>query len=31
MSNLMRAAHSAADIDRTVATFGEVGRELGVV
>jgi len=26
----MRAAHSAADIDRIVAAFGEVGRELGV-
>ncbi|WP_406871395.1 glycine C-acetyltransferase [Aminobacter sp. P9b] len=27
----MSAAHSAADIDRAVAAFGEVGRELGVV
>ena len=26
----MSAAHSAADIDRAVAAFGEVGRELGV-
>ena len=27
----MSAAHSAADIDRAVAAFGEVGRELGVI
>jgi len=27
----MSAAHSAADIDRAVAAFAEVGRELGVV
>jgi glycine C-acetyltransferase len=27
----MSAAHSTADIDRCVAAFGEVGRELGVV
>jgi glycine C-acetyltransferase len=27
----MSAAHSPADIDRAVAAFGEVGRELGVV
>jgi glycine C-acetyltransferase len=27
----MSAAHSSADIDRAVAAFGEVGRELGVV
>lgn len=27
----MSAAHSAEDIDRAVAAFGEVGRELGVV
>ncbi|GAA4110613.1 glycine C-acetyltransferase [Aminobacter aganoensis] len=27
----MSAAHSAADIDRAVAAFGDVGRELGVV
>ena len=31
MQNLMSAAHSAADIDRAVAAFGEVGRELGVI
>ena len=27
----MSAAHSSADIDRAVAAFGEVGRELGVI
>ncbi len=27
----MSAAHSAADIDRAVAAFGEIGRELGVI
>jgi len=27
----MSAAHSAADIDRAVAAFGEVGKELGVI
>ncbi|WP_378943279.1 glycine C-acetyltransferase [Mesorhizobium sp. ANAO-SY3R2] len=27
----MSAAHSLADIDRAVAAFGEVGRELGVI
>ena len=27
----MSAAHSAEDIDRAVAAFGEVGRELGVI
>lgn len=27
----MSAAHSTADIDRAVAAFGEVGRELGVI
>jgi glycine C-acetyltransferase len=27
----MSAAHSPEDIDRAVAAFGEVGRELGVV
>ncbi|TIM88982.1 glycine C-acetyltransferase [Mesorhizobium sp.] len=27
----MSAAHSAGDIDRAVAAFGEVGRELGVI
>jgi glycine C-acetyltransferase len=27
----MSAAHSATDIDRAVAAFGEVGRELGVI
>lgn len=27
----MSAAHSAEDIDRAVAAFGEVGRELGIV
>ena len=27
----MSAAHSSEDIDRAVAAFGEVGRELGVV
>jgi glycine C-acetyltransferase len=27
----MSAAHSAADIDRAVEAFGEVGRELGVI
>ena len=27
----MSAAHSAADIDRTVQAFGEVGRELGII
>ncbi|HMM63874.1 MAG TPA: glycine C-acetyltransferase [Mesorhizobium sp.] len=27
----MSAAHSPADIDRAVAAFGEVGRELGVI
>jgi glycine C-acetyltransferase len=27
----MSAAHAAVDIDRAVATFGEVGRELGVI
>ncbi|MBT1155028.1 glycine C-acetyltransferase [Aminobacter anthyllidis] len=27
----MSAAHSTADIDRAIAAFGEVGRELGVI
>ena len=27
----MSAAHSAADIDRAVEAFAEVGRELGVI
>ncbi|TIP82546.1 MAG: aminotransferase class I/II-fold pyridoxal phosphate-dependent enzyme, partial [Mesorhizobium sp.] len=27
----MSAAHSPDDIDRAVAAFGEVGRELGVI
>jgi glycine C-acetyltransferase len=27
----MSAAHSTADIDRAVAAFGEVGRELGII
>ncbi|TJW27222.1 MAG: glycine C-acetyltransferase, partial [Mesorhizobium sp.] len=27
----MSAAHSSADIDRAVAAFAEVGRELGVI
>jgi glycine C-acetyltransferase len=27
----MSAAHSADDIDRAIAAFGDVGRELGVI
>jgi glycine C-acetyltransferase len=27
----MSAAHSPADVERAIAAFGEVGKELGVV
>jgi glycine C-acetyltransferase len=27
----MSAAHSADDIDRAIAAFGDIGRELGVI